>query len=226
MPHTGNAAEAPSSAPNRRERRSADIRERLFRAAMELFLKKGIAETTVEDITNAADVGKGTFFNYFPSKDHIFLAFAEMQIDKLAAHVEEARHSTESMPVILRGLFSRMIAEPERNPAVIRLLLQANLASEPVRLAMLANHTRANGLVGELISIGQQRGEIRGDIAAVELAVVLRQSMFGNVLLWSLNPQSGLRERMNTVFEILWTGLAPRNSGGGAAVETKRKART
>jgi len=64
-----------ASHPNRRQRRSSEIRERLFRAALDLFANKGFLETTVEDITEAADVGKGTFFNYFPSKDHILLAF-------------------------------------------------------------------------------------------------------------------------------------------------------
>ena len=71
---------ASTSPSDRRQRRSADIRERLFRGALELFAQKGFAETTVEDITEAADVGKGTFFNYFPSKDHILLAFGEMQL--------------------------------------------------------------------------------------------------------------------------------------------------
>jgi hypothetical protein len=58
----------------RRERRTVETRESLFRAALDLFARKGFTETTVEDITEAADVGKGTFFNYFPSKDHILLA--------------------------------------------------------------------------------------------------------------------------------------------------------
>src|SRR5216683_512284 len=65
-----------SSNPSRRQRRSADIRERLFGAALQLFAQKGFAETTVEDITEAADVGKGTFFNYFPSKDHTLLIWS------------------------------------------------------------------------------------------------------------------------------------------------------
>src|SRR5260370_1206689 len=47
--------------PSRRQRRSAEIRERLFRAALNLFSQKGFGETTVEDITEAADVCKGTF---------------------------------------------------------------------------------------------------------------------------------------------------------------------
>src|SRR4249919_1578396 len=100
----------------RRERRSAETRERLFRASLDLFARKGFTETTVEDITEAADVGKGTFFNYFPSKDHILLAFGEMQLAKLESAVAEARESREAMPQFLRSLGSRMTQEPIRNP--------------------------------------------------------------------------------------------------------------
>jgi AcrR family transcriptional regulator len=72
-----------ATSPDRRQRRSSETRERLFRAALNLFAQHGFADTTVEDITNAADLGKGTFFNYFPSKEHMLLAFAEMQLSKL-----------------------------------------------------------------------------------------------------------------------------------------------
>src|SRR5213080_4647486 len=80
---SGAKRKPPVPPSDRRQRRSAEIRERLFRAALNLFAKKGFAETTVEDITEAADVGKGTFFNYFPSKDHILLAFSDVQLAKL-----------------------------------------------------------------------------------------------------------------------------------------------
>src|SRR4029077_4159876 len=88
-------------ASDRRQRRSAEIRERLFRAALKLFAEKGFAETTVEDVTNAADVGKGTFFNYFPSKEHILIAFSDMQLAKLQSAVDNFRQSKEPMPVFL-----------------------------------------------------------------------------------------------------------------------------
>src|ERR1700719_4234196 len=126
----------PATAQNsngRRERRSVETRERLFRAALDLFARKGFTETTVEDITEAADVGKGTFFNYFPSKDHILLAFGEMQFAKLESAVAEARESHEPMPHFLRSLGVRMTQEPIRNPGIIRTLLQAYLSTTPVR---------------------------------------------------------------------------------------------
>src|SRR5882762_5509796 len=119
-------------APDRRQRRSAEIRERLFRAALKLFAEKGFAETTVEDVTNAADVGKGTFFNYFPSKEHILIAFSDMQLGKLQEAINIARRTNEPMPQFLRALGARMTQEPTRNPAIIRALLQAYLSTTPV----------------------------------------------------------------------------------------------
>src|SRR5216684_3020685 len=123
-PSKKSSTRAPAPFSDRRQPRSADIRERLFRAALKLFSEKGFAETTVEDITNAADVGKGTFFNYFPSKDHILIAFSDMQLAKLQSAVDDFRHSKEPMPVFLRALSVRMTEESGRAPDVVRAILQ------------------------------------------------------------------------------------------------------
>jgi len=196
----------------RRQRRSAETRERLFRAALELFAQKGFAETTVEDITEIADVGKGTFFNYFPSKDHILLAFGEMQLRKLEAAIETARTAGESMPDFLRALGVRMTQEPTRNPAIIRALLQAYLSTTPVRAAMMDLQRRVHALHTQMIQLGQERGEIRNDLPASEIAHVFRQTIFGTLLIWSLYGDATLNSRIDTAFNLLWSGLAPRGN--------------
>lgn len=203
---------APPKFPGRRERRTAETRERLFRAALDLFAKKGFAETTVEDITEAADVGKGTFFNYFPSKEHILLAFGEMQLAKLEAAVAEVRTSGESMPQFLRSLGVRMTQEPVRNPGIVRTLLQAYL-STPVREEMMRLQKRVHGLHTEIIRVGQERGEIRSDLPAADISNVFRQTIFGTLLMWSLQGDATLHERIETAFNVLWAGLAPRAAG-------------
>ena len=58
---------------SRRTRRRNETKERLFRTALQLFAKKGYVNTRVEEITAAADVAKGTFFNYFPTKEHLLV---------------------------------------------------------------------------------------------------------------------------------------------------------
>ena len=203
---------------SRRSRRSAELRERLFRAALDLFAQKGFAETTVEDITNAADVGKGTFFNYFPSKDHILLAFGEMQLGKLRQAVEEARKTQQPLPAFLRSLTTRMTAEPARNPGVIRVLLLAFLSNQEVRKAMMELQARVLALHTEMIQLGQERGEIRNDLPPLEIAQVFRQVIFGTALIWSLYGDASLNSRMDAAFELVWTGMSPRNHSGSPLV--------
>src|SRR5271155_3826857 len=144
----------PDFEPGRRARRSAATRESLFRAALDLFALRGFADTTVEDITEAADVGKGTFFNYFPSKDHLLLAFSEMQLAKLQDAVESLTQRQEPMHAFLREFGPRMTEEPARNPSIVRALLQANLSSSPVREVMRENHARNHALLTQLIQMG------------------------------------------------------------------------
>lgn len=203
---------------SRRERRSVEIRERLFRSALALFAQKGFAETTVEDITNAADVGKGTFFNYFPSKEHILLAFGEMQLAKLHDAVEEARHTDEPLPHFFRSLAQRMTEEPMRNPGIVRALLQAYLSSMPVREGMLDLQKRVLGLHSEIVQMGQERGAVRTDMPALEIAQVIRQAIFGTLLIWTLYGDATLVSRVETTFDLLWTGIAPRNSASARLV--------
>jgi AcrR family transcriptional regulator len=209
-PSSPSAASVPAS--DRRKRRGTETRERLFHSALELFAQKGFAETTVEDITEAADVGKGTFFNYFPSKDHILLAFGEMQLSKLESAIEMARRSGEPMPEFLRSLGVRMTQEPTRNPAIIRALLQAYLSTTPVRAAMMDLQRRVHALHTQMIQLGQDRGEIRNDLPATEIAHVFRQTIFGTLLIWSLYGDATLHSRIETAFNLLWSGLAPRGN--------------
>ena len=212
---------------SRRQRRSVELRERLFRAALSLFAGKGYAETTVEDITEAADVGKGTFFNYFPSKEHILMAFGEMQLAKLESVIHEAKKSGLPMFEALHMLVLRMTEEPVRNPSIVRALLQANLSSVPVRGEMLRIHERNRALLGQLIRHGQKRGEIRTDLPATEIAQAWRQMIFGTLMFWSLAGDATLPTRIGSAMQLLWDGIGKKSQSGPAkkksAAAGKRK---
>ena len=69
-----------------------------------------------------------------------------------------------------------------------------------------------HGLHTLMIQLGQDRGEIRSDLPAAEIAHVFRQTIFGTLLIWSLYGDATLHSRIETAFNLLWTGLAPRGN--------------
>ena len=71
----------------RSQRRRRRNREALIQAAYDVVLRKGIDATTVQDITEEADVGLGTAYNYFSSKDDLILAAIERSMDQMAQRI-------------------------------------------------------------------------------------------------------------------------------------------
>jgi AcrR family transcriptional regulator len=69
--------------PDRRQRKKARTRRDLVKAAVRLFDERGFEGTTIEDITNAADLSPRTFFRYFASKEEILYAEHQRSVDDL-----------------------------------------------------------------------------------------------------------------------------------------------
>ena len=65
---------------SRRERKKEETRRRIFDAAISLFRERGFETTTVDDITEKADVARGTFFNYFPRKEALLAYLSEERL--------------------------------------------------------------------------------------------------------------------------------------------------
>ena len=74
----------------KRVTKSPDVRrQELMDAAVRVFADKGIAKTTVSDITDSAGVAKGTFYLYFDSKELLIGALKERLVDEILAHATE-----------------------------------------------------------------------------------------------------------------------------------------
>ena len=71
----------------------AERRDELMNAARRLFLKQGVAPTTIEQITSGADVAKGTFYLYFSSKEDVLAALGERFAQELLATIKAGMES-------------------------------------------------------------------------------------------------------------------------------------
>jgi AcrR family transcriptional regulator len=195
---------------SRRVRRAAETREKLFRAALRLFIQRGFAATTVEQITEAADVGKGTFFNYFPSKEHVLAALGDLQIGKLQALLAGVRAERLSVREAFARLPVVMAEEPGRSPLLVRAILTAMLTNDAVRGILADKLLRGRMWLAEIIRIGQRARVFRSDIAPRTAARLLQQSVFGAMLFWSFFPAEKLSQRMAQAVNLFLAGMETR----------------
>jgi len=79
---------AAASETTRQDRRKLRTRARLIAAARSVVGRKGAADTTILDITEEADVGFGTFYNYFDSKDAILAATSAEVVEEHGAALD------------------------------------------------------------------------------------------------------------------------------------------
>jgi len=177
---------------------------------MQLFAKRGFFETTTEDITEAADVGQGTFFNYFPTKQHVLLVLPEKQLAKVAAAVEEAK-SGGSVRTALHRLIHAAAEEPGRTAPLTRSLITALITSDMAREFISARMAQGRKMISELFVIGQQRGEIRRDHEPADLAMNLQRNFWGTMLIWALQSKGDLHAWLDKTFEDFWAAAEDRS---------------
>ena len=156
-------SEADASPPGRRQRRRDRTRRAMMRAALQLFGERGYDATTIEDITDAADVAPRTFFHYFASKDDVLFGGHE---ERRAGLIERFREvgSDRSIPEALHEALLTIVEAFEDDPDFF--LERARLYSKwpPLRSAVL----RVNEALVEALT--EELGERLGLDASRELA--------------------------------------------------------
>ncbi len=83
-----------------RERKRRQTRQRIVDAGMALFLAKGIEATTLDEIAEAAEISRRSFFAYFPAKEDIALAWQEGADIALQQAVIEAAPGREPLEAV------------------------------------------------------------------------------------------------------------------------------
>jgi len=208
-PTSAHSARRVRSTPriNRRERRRIETRERIYRAALEIFARRGYLDTTVEDITEAADVGKGTFFNYFPTKEHVLATYGDERVAAIERSLQNVRTAKQSVRAALKELATDLAGQSAESPDLLRSIFAAHLSCAPVRAELQNRLQRARRLLAEIIAIGQKRGEIRCDRSVADLARLTQLIFMGGTIAWSLNPDSVLRKSAEEVWELFFPSL-------------------
>ena len=107
---------AEASGPDRNARRRMRTRARLLDAAYVVMAEQGVEGATIQAITDLADVGFGTFYNHFDSKESLLDAVVADTIEPwtraLGAMALGTRDSAQDLAASLRLTLRRALAEP------------------------------------------------------------------------------------------------------------------
>ncbi|QNP74358.1 TetR/AcrR family transcriptional regulator [Streptomyces roseirectus] len=188
-----------TSAPpsNRFERRRAETRRALVRAARQILAESGDTGASIQTIAERADVGFGSFYNHFDSKTELFEAAVADALEEFGQAFDEGLTGIDDPAELLAAGFRLSARMADSHPELMQVLrrrglghvhsanglgrralrdLQVGIASG--RFAPLDPVVALSALGGTLLSLVElrfARPEVDGDEAAADLAeMVLR----------------------------------------------------
>lgn len=148
-----------------RDKQKDLVRTALIEAGMELFESQSFAKTTVDQITHSAGVSKGTFYNYFETKEDLLVAgMAAMQQQEMSlaeANVLEPPTLREKLTRLIDWSVTWIEAHPEL--ALVWSLERLRRGHED------NNPNSFDGQLRAIINAGQHAGELRKDRPAESL---------------------------------------------------------
>jgi AcrR family transcriptional regulator len=122
-----------STRESRNERRKRETRERLLDAALRLMAQKGMEGVAINEITEAADVGFGSFYNYFESKEAIYDTLVKQVFedfgDALDRLVQDVTDPAEAIAYCMRHALLRARREPLWGQSLLREGYSLNVLS-------------------------------------------------------------------------------------------------
>ena len=186
-------------------------REVILDVAAGLFARYGFRKTSVADIVRDAGVARATVYKYFSTKDDIFHAVIQREIQDMLLRVREEVEKESTTRDRLRAAVLTHTAEIRKKVNVYRVTTEAlsdvipRTEKDVQRLAQ-----EALKVYGGILSEGMKAGEIAvDDVETTAWSIILA---FKGVFMTTLTGQ--IEERMTGVIDallnIIWNGLKPR----------------
>lgn len=196
------------------EQTRAAYREAILDAAEQVFLKEGFQSAKMVDVAESTGVSVGTLYNYFDSKEAVFLALAERHRTRYFAMLAEPFIKTDAIEQ-LREFVDRTLGFVEQNGVVFAIYLRATTpwleGAVPTTPTMdpEEDQKRYNALLAHLFTEGISSGRLRDDIAVDELVWALHSLLQAAIIAWvGSQDQRALVERGRSLVQLFLEGAS------------------
>lgn len=172
---------------SRRERKKTELRARVLSVAIELFSRHGLDAVTIDQIAEAADIGKGTFYNYFASKEDIVVAFMADLEARLAPRVARFRPGRDPIDRVLADYLLLHFRLKQPYHAFVRVFLaQMFLSTDRFLPAMIAMQQFIDPPLAALFAALDERGLLRPGLDRAQLIHSFKTIHLGLTALWAV----------------------------------------
>ena len=183
-------------------------RERIKKAALEIFSSQGYANTTVQQIAERARVGKGTFYIYFATKEELLTDLLIEGLTNMGQHIERKIRTLQGSAAKLRAIGREQLRYFYEHQSLCRLITR-EVWGHSDQSSSLAQRVRSSyiRMLQEVVEKGIKDGELRSlDPQTVATA------LYGMVSMVALSmkdlPSDGAIERAEmTLQELLFSGI-------------------
>jgi len=167
-------------------------RNNILAVAKKLFIERGFAHTTMDDIAKSADYSKSTLYVYFKSKDEIYnhIIYENMLLLKHA--LEGAAQNSDNVKDCFFTICNAHVSFQEDNPLFFESMLNGTMNKsddEPLYEKMLELNNAINKIITDFLLDGIQKKQVRPNIDMVQTAFTLWASICGLILV-SYNKES------------------------------------
>lgn len=176
-----------TEAIGRRELKKLQARKRITEAAVYLFGVSGYQATSVADIMREADMGLGTFYNYFASKEEVLAYLLDSLAGQLQQRLQELKAQQAGHGQILLEMMTLTAKLVAANRFVLPLFLSAGEHADKPQNDSIGSHGEQDersrhapafmSIFLQLIREGQSEGVFRQDVSA-ELITEMFHSLF------------------------------------------------
>jgi len=172
---------------SRRERKKTTTRAQILTTAIELFSRHGLDAVTVDQIAEAADVGKGTIYNYFKTKEDVVVAFMAAIESRVQSKLGHLVASAGSLDLILAQFIEFQFRLKKQYYQFVRVVLgQMFVNTEHFLPYMIEMQKVIDPQLEALFLRLQKRGLLRADIDLPQLTLAFKTMHLGLTALWAI----------------------------------------
>ncbi|MBO8170852.1 MAG: TetR/AcrR family transcriptional regulator [Bacillaceae bacterium] len=192
-----------------RQKRKEELKEQIFRESLRLFRDQGYDNVTVDQITRACGIAKGTFYNYFPKKEHLLLHLGLAQMEVLNESLQKYHNHSdikEKIEMIFGDLFQLFENEWDLMSLALSEILRTNLVSGKE----FENINSFQDALSSMLDEAKQQGQISKEADSDAIASTLIGIYFHTLLIsLSSNDSSRLSSVFHDHLEVVWNGFKP-----------------